>query len=242
MTRATLTQAMAWLLAVRAGLDIRESEKDARLACRALAASLIKSYEADAFGPDSREAVSATLKWFKEPDIRERLDVWVKVNTRPVQALPDAALAAPLTQQGKQLYGWFLTRPDDTAAIRALNLVRGTDCETFDWVARNDHAAASYAVRMGWTPTPTRDDLASEWDDPEGIERRFQRIAAAKREVSGTLGAMLWGVAYEALITAVRIHAPRHIHLVDPARLNEPVPMAFPPVEPDILHLFGESP
>ena len=115
MTKATLAQASAWLLAVRAKQDIRETARDAKLACHGIAASMIKTYDASAFTPDSSEYVSATLKWFREPDIRERLDAWCAAQ-RPVERnAPSPAVVEVMMRQcsgnpGPLLRQWMAER------------------------------------------------------------------------------------------------------------------------------------
>jgi hypothetical protein len=261
MTRATLAQASTWLLRLRATQNIAESALDAKLAVRPIAASMIKTYDADVFRPESREAVSATLKWFKEPDIRERLDVWVRINApETVEMLhPDAAIA-PISEAARWHFSRFLKASDETVAIRALGTLRSREGEAFDWIVRHDHMAASYAVQHGWKPTPMADELGTDWDDEPCIRDIVQKIVAGMR-TQGTaqrvrhdqwrsLGDILWfGAKPRANITSdpsilimtlarvIRLHAPQHQDiLLDELRsVAEPVPVAF--VE---TTLFGE--
>lgn len=210
MTRATLAQASAWLLAVRAQFDIKEEAKDAKLAVRGLAASMVKTYDAAAFTPESREAVSATLKFFREPDIRERLDAWVRINAPDAVEIlhPDAAMA-PISEVARWHYSHMLSAKDEATAIRALDTLRSRESEAFDWVVRNDVAAAGWAVRHHWTPTPARNELAIDWDD----EARIRDLAARIRTMPC---ATVWASrireqAIASLLMTVGLHARQHL-------------------------------
>jgi hypothetical protein len=236
VTRATLAQASAWLLQLRATQNIAESALEAKLAVRPIAASMIKTYDADVFRSESREAVSATLKWFKEPDIRERLDVWVRINApETVEMLhPDAAIA-PISETARWHFSHFLKASDETVAIRALGTLRSREGEAFDWIVRHDHMAASYAVQHGWKPTPTADELGTDWDDEPGIRAMARRIRAFPRTTQWE--AMVQDQAMNTLLMTVGLHARQHFDAaVDEFRsVAEPVPVAF--VE---TTLFGE--
>lgn len=237
MTRATLAQASAWLLQLRATQNISESALEAKLAVRPIAASLIKTYAADVFRAESREAVSATLRFFKEPDIRERLDVWVKINApETVPTLPPEALAAPIGATGQWLYGRFLTAADEPAAIRALDTLRSREHGAFDWVVRNDHGAAGYAVRRGWEPAPTPDELRVDWNDEPTIRRMAARIRAMACPTPWST--LIRAEAIKALLMAVGLHARHHLDAaVEELRgEGDAIPVAF--VEE--VTLFGE--
>lgn len=210
MTRATLAQASAWLLAVRAQFDIKEEIKDAKLAVRGLAASMVKTYDAAAFTPESRESVSPGLKWFREPDIRERLDAWVRINTPDAVEIlhPDAAMA-PISEVARWHYSHMLSAKDEAAAVRALDTLRSREHEAFDWVVRNDVAAAGWAVRHRWGPTPARNELATDWDD----EARIRDLAARIRTMPC---ATVWASrireqAIASLLMTVGLHARQHL-------------------------------
>jgi hypothetical protein len=237
VTRATLAQASAWLLAVRSQFDIKEEAKDAKLAVRGPAASLVKTYDASAFTPESREAVSATLKWFREPDIRERLDVWVRVNTpEPVEPLPPEALAAPISMTAKWQYARFLKATDDDHAVRALSALRGAwDHAAFDWIVRHDYAAAGLAVRQGWKPAPSRDELATEWNDLDWILAKARVIRSMTCPTPWST--MARAECLKVFLLCVGLHGRQHLDAaVAELRSTEPVPVAF--VEE--VTLFGE--
>lgn len=232
MTKATLTQARAWLLELRALLNINESAQEADLAVRPIAASLIKSYDADVFRPESREAVSATLKFFREPDIRERLDAWRRLNAADAWELPLAAQTAPISAYGKWLYGRFLTAEGDRSAVRALDSARTSSPEDFDWMIRHDSRAAEIAVRHQWKPRPSMEELAAEWDDLDGILRLAGRVCDLPRT-------NVWEIrvqdrAINALFAAVKFNAPQHFRPMVDAMLararGETVPVATPAV------------
>jgi hypothetical protein len=119
MIKATFLQATAWLLDLRIAMGINESSKEARLAVRPIAASLIKDYGADVFRPESREHVAATLKWFREPDIRERLTAWCEANeiaTRPtvIGTISDWLFETILEKEGghpgPMMTSWLATK------------------------------------------------------------------------------------------------------------------------------------
>lgn len=211
MTRATLAQASVWLLAVRTQFDIKEEAKDAKLAVRGLAASMVKSYDAAAFTPESREVVSATLRFFREPDIRERLDAWVRINAPDAVEIlhPDAAMA-PISEVARWHYSHMLSAKDEATAVRALDTLRSRESEAFDWVVRNDVAAAGWAVRHHWAaPTPTRNELATDWDD----EARIREMAARIRTMPC---ATVWASrireqAITSLLMTVGLHARQHL-------------------------------
>lgn len=237
MTRATLAQASAWLLLVRAQFDIKEDARDAKLAVRPIAASLIKTYDAAAFRDESREAVSATLKFFREPDIRERLDVWVRINApETVEVMEPEAAIAPIEQTARWDYSRFLRATDDTTAIRALGALRTREPAGFDWVVRHDHAAAGYAVQRGWRPTPTDQELAGDWDDESGIRARARQVRALPRGTQ--FEASVQDRALHLLVFLVKTHAPQHFDtLLDELRGEVvPVPVAFS----NDASLFGE--
>lgn len=237
MTRATLAQASAWLLALRVPFASNESSTESKLIVRPIAASMLKSYDASAFRAESREAVAATLKFFREPDIRERLDVWVRINApETVEVMAPEALVAPIEHSARWDYSRFLRAPDDTTAIRALGALRSREPVGFDWVVRNDHAAAGYAVQRGWRPTPTDTELASDWDDEVGIRAKARQVRALPR---GTpFEAAVQDRALHLLVYLVKTHAPQHFDLLLDELRGEvvPVPVAFPPE----VTLYGE--
>lgn len=212
MTRATLAQASAWLLAVRAQFDIKEEAKDAKLAVRGIAASMVKAYDAAAFTPESREVVSATLKFFREPDIRERLDAWVRINApEAVEMLhPDAAMA-PISEVARFHYSHMLTARDEATAIRALNTLRSREGEAFDWIVRNDVAAAGWAVRRHWEPTPAAAELNADWDDADAICEMAARIRTMP--CATVWASRIREQAIATLLMTVGLHARQHLDL-----------------------------
>lgn len=232
MTKPTLAQVSAWLLAVRSQFDIKEKSTDAKLACQGYAASMIQAYDANAFTPESREAVSETLKFFRLPDIRERLDSWVRINAPETEQLlaPEAAIA-PISPEGRWFYSHMLKAPDETAAVRALGTLRSRDQAGFDWVVKTDHTAAGYAVQHGWKPSSTREDIQASYDDEAAIVRTIRKIQAPLPD------GRYWTQAHEMMASYRRIvalNAPQHLHLF--TERDGPVPVAFE--EP--VTLFGE--
>lgn len=236
MTRPTLGQASAWLLAVRSQFDIREEPRDAKLAVRGIAASFVKTYDASALTAESQEAVSATLKWFKEPDIRERLDVWVRVNApETVEVLHPEAATAPIGETARWHYSHFLKAADEPTAIRALDTLRSREQAAFDWIVRHDHGAAGYAVMRHWDVTPTTDELTTDWDDEAQVRAFAGRLRTMGYDT--VWASRIREQAIASFLMTVGLHAH---HLLDVAvnelRSTAPVEVAF--VEP--VTLFGE--
>lgn len=231
-----MAHARDWLLAVRVGLSIPESAEEASAICTASARLLAQDYSKEDLCFASRDTVAATLKWWNEKDIRERLDTWIKVNAPAVEALPAEALAAPIGNTGKWLFARFLRATDDATAIRALDSMRGREQPAFDWVVRNNHAAAGYAVQRGWKPTPTAEGLAADWDDEAAIRRLARRIREFPRTTQWE--ATIQERAMSTLMMLVGMHARQHFDAaVDEFRsFAEPVPVAFD----DGVTLFGE--
>lgn len=236
MTRPTLAQASAWLLAVRSQFDIKEDARDAKLAVRGIAASFIKTYDASALTAESRESVSATLKWFKEPDIRERLDVWVRVNApETVEVLAPEAAVAPISGTGRWHYSHFLKASSEDAAILALDTLRSREQAAFDWVVRHDHAAAGYAVMRHWKPTPTAEELATDWNDEDCIRELVGRLRTMGCET--VWASEVRQIALASFLMAVGLHARQHLDMaIDELRSTGPVAVAFVEDVP----LFGE--
>lgn len=219
MTRATLAQASAWLLSIATAFQefdqkSGESDKDClrrtKIRVMPIAASLAKNYGMEVFRPESRESVSAGLKWFREPDIRERLDAWVRINAPDAVEIlhPDAAMA-PISEVARWHYSHMLSAKDEATAVRALDTLRSREHEAFDWVVRNDVAAAGWAVRHRWGPTPARNELAIDWDD----EARIRDLAARIRTMPC---ATVWASrireqAIASLLMTVGLHARQHL-------------------------------
>lgn len=185
MTKATLAQARHWLLQLGTGQPEfnGKNPKETELVIRPLAASLIKTYEADVFCEGSRESVSTTLKWFREADIRERLDTWCSLNIRDAMALPIEAETAPFDREGKFWVASFYNAKTDTAAERALDLIQSKHQPVYRWLTNKEDRAANIAVTRRWFADPTRDDLADEWDDEAAIRAMARKIIVMMREV-----------------------------------------------------------
>lgn len=264
MTKATLPQARHWLLKLAVPFFQNVPEVTTELTVRPIAASMIKTYDASVFRDESREAVAMTLKWFREPDIRERLDTWVRINAPDGGVdLPPEAMEAPFDAVGKLwIKGFVLSANEEQASVR-LGTIREKAPEVFAYLARVNHQAANIVVINHWTvPTPAQ--LAAEWDDEAGIRRIARKIAL---EAS----TRVWGVGQlgspptftfqshllNQLARVVGMHAPHHgpalfdeLNLVvqevaernaEPLAAPAPVPVAFAPPPDDIgAVLFGE--
>jgi hypothetical protein len=115
MTKPTLPHARDWLLNVRSALNIAESAEEATVICTRAARLLSQDYTAEDLCFDSREHVSATLRFWNERDIRDRLDVWRDRQRRseihrPPQWLVVLILAQCSGEPGPLLREWLEER------------------------------------------------------------------------------------------------------------------------------------
>lgn len=254
MTKATLAQADRWLLAVRVPFGIKEDAKEARLVVRPIAASMIKVYDAEVFCEASREAVSTTLKFFREPDIRERLDAWVSINISTPFALPSEAEEAPVSREAKLWLAHWFRADSDARAERALDLIRAKNDEAFGYLMKASMRAADIAVWRKWHIPGQRYD----WTEAEVREAarkivdtlRLQHTMPRARDEWRSIGDVLcFGPRPRAnieaplpplflvLAMAVKTNAPGHqdalldelrwIAAGQPTQSDEPVPVAF---------------
>lgn len=245
MTKATLAQATYWLAAVGVPHMNNVEKPTAKVIIRPMAASLIKDYGAEVFCEGSREAVSATLRFFKEPDIRERLDVWCRINIQDVHALPQEAEDAPVSREIKLWLAMFYRADTDDKAERALDVIRGHSEDAFGWLVENDTRAASAAVWRKWV-TPARTSLAAEWDDPAMIQEMARKLCTLPRGPS-RVQARIFDIGLAALVQAIKVNAPQHgealfaeLHwIASGGRAAETV--TVPPPLPEITTgMFGE--
>lgn len=224
MTKPTQRSVRLWMLGVmnrQRSFVGDNSDKDADVAVKSSIFAFVERFPAAAFSATSMEAVCASEAYWNEAKIIAALDAWWRANSpETTTVLPPEAEQAPVSSEAKQwLAMWYRANEDETAT-RALDLIRSHSHEAFEYLMRVDFRASSIAVLRRWT-TPTATDLASEWDDPAGIERLFQKARAGMRSYGGAMGVMALGMAYASLVTAVRIHAPQHLWIVDPKRLRE---------------------
>jgi hypothetical protein len=231
MTKATLAQADRWLLAVRVPFNIKEDAKEARLVVRPIAASMIKAYDAEVFCEASREAVSATLKFFREPDIRERLDAWISINIAAPFALPLEAEEAPVSREAKWWLAHWFRADSDAKAERALDLIRDKSEEAFGYLMKASMRAAEIAVWRKW-PVP-----GQRYDWTEAEVREAAHKAVSLRGGQTRLAHCLASTALMALAHSIKINAPQHqdalldelrwIAAGQPTEAAKPVPVAF---------------
>lgn len=211
MTKATLAQARHWLLQLATGQPEFNGKqpKETELVIRPLAASLIKTYEADAFCEGSRESVSSTLKWFREADIRERLDTWCSLNIRDAMALPIEAETAAVTRPAKFWLAMWYRASSDGAADKALELIQSQSAEAFEYLVRFEARAASCAVWRGWHVPRSDADMAAEWDDEAAIRAMVHKVVAL-RGSDDRLRVQVAKVAFDALVQTIKVRAPQH--------------------------------
>lgn len=234
MTKPTQKAVKLWMLGVMAKQNMfasrsqEENKKDTDFAINASLMAFLDRYPREAFTSASMDAVCATEAYWSEAKVVKALDVWWSQNDpNGSMALPAEAESAPVSKDAKQwLAAWYRAK-DDEASERALDLIRGQSREAFDYLVREEFRAANIAVMRHWT-MPTRSDLAYEWDDPDGIEDKFQTIRAEIQRHGGVWSMRFTGIAYVALIMTVKIHAPQHLWMVDPKRLREQEPQAGP--------------
>lgn len=262
MTKATLPQARNWLLKLAVPFFQNVPEVTTELTVRPIAASMIKTYDASVFRDESREAVAMTLKWFREPDIRERLDSWVRINAPDGGVdLPPEAMEAPFGTVGKLwIKGFVLSANEEQASVR-LGTIREKAPEVFAYLARVNHQAANIVVINNW-PIRTRADLAAEWDDEERVRKAARTLMAAFPDLRNTRMTFVTGdsakndrfalICLNALTAAVLSNASHHgpaladelgqYHLGAPIDVPPaPIPVAFAPPPDDIgAVLFGE--
>ena len=231
MTKATLAQADRWLLTVRVPFGIKEDAKEARLVVRPIAASMIKVYDAEVFCEASREAVSATLKFFREPDIRERLDAWVSINISTTFALPPEAEEAPVSREAKWWLAHWFRADSDAKAERALDLIRDKSDEAFGYLMKASMRAAEIAVWRKW-PIP-----GQRYDWTEAEVREAAHKAVSLRGQESRLAHHVASTVLMALAHSIKLNAPQHCDaLLDelrwiaagqPTGPSDPVPVAF---------------
>lgn len=238
MTKPTQRQVKIWILGVmnRQGMfntpDPKRNEADAAAAVASSLMAFVDRYPREAFCVASMDAVCASEAYWNEAKIVKALDAWWSQNSPDTaMSLPPEAEQAPVSSEAKQWLAMWYRAKDDFAGTRALDLIRAHSPEAWAYLM-NDHRATSIAVMHKWT-SPRPSDFASEWDDPDRIEAAFQKAKAGLQTINGGMGVMTLGIAYTALVTAVRVHAPQWLYLVDPKRLREvdaPVTVAALPV------------
>lgn len=244
MTKATLTQARHWLTTLAVPHSNNIDEKTLDLTIRPMAASMIKTYEADAFQDASRESVNATLRFFKEPDIRERLDTWCAINLRGAAALPPEAENAPVSREAKVWLAGFYKAQNDAEAERVMDLIRGHNDEAWLYLIHHDTRAASIAVWRKWMP-PAPDDLAADWDDEEKVRAMVRKILAFPRDAS-RYRETLFLTVFNTFVQVIKAHAPQHgpamfeeMRWINGGGVDVPVPVTIPETP---FNLFGIEP
>lgn len=234
MTKPLQSDVMLWLTDLAKGRPEfnGKSVKETYAELRPIAASLRNGYDAMAFREASRQAVAATLKWWREADIRERLDTWVKINLTVTVAWPPEVEGALVSQQARHWLAGFYRAGDEAGQVRVLDLIRGKSEEAYSWLLRHEPRAAEIAVWRHWTGPRTPQDLRDEWDDLAGIQSLAKRIRALPRDTC--LQATLQDICLTSFTHQVASYAPQHFEAMKQAFRIEPqapVPVAFPAPE-----------
>jgi hypothetical protein len=178
MKRATTKEVRTWLLMVMARMPATSvgDEREAEAIVQMMAPGLRDSYPQAAFTEASLQSVCADLQWFREADVRERLDRWRKVNLPDASTLPDEAAKAPVDEDGRNWIARWLRATTDKDAATYLSLIQAHHKPAFAWLLRTDTRAAGIAVRRGW-PDPnanTLESLQAEWRDRRTVEAAIQ--------------------------------------------------------------------
>jgi hypothetical protein len=239
-----------WMLLLMARQAVTLSVDDVKAQVALSLPAMTVRFPAEAFCAESLDAIAGTERYWNEAGVSKALDAWWKAHQPALAALPQEAEDAPLDMPGKQWVAYFYRATDDAAAALALSLIQAKDAAAYGYLLRTSATADSIARERDWRVPLTHAELAYEWDDPERIKAAFGKVLGMRGRIlderhSTAVEATVWGVAYTALVTAVRIHAPRHLHLLDPAQLREvrePVPpiVALPPVVTPEAGLFGD--
>jgi hypothetical protein len=164
------------------------------------------------------------------------LEAWQSANSpQSTVALPVEAETAPVSAEAKQWLAHWYRATEDEQCARALDLIRARSEEAFAYLMRVDTRAADIAVWRKWAP-PARETLMADWDDEAAIRRHVRKLVALPRGPS-RLQAGLWNIAFNTLVQAVKVNAPRHADaLLDELRWIasgglaaevEPIPVAF---------------
>lgn len=207
MTKPRMSDVLLWLADLATGRQefAHKDKKEVYRELRPMAASLVKAYDVEAFQTDSREAVAATLKWWREADIRERLDTWVSINIQSRHALPPEAEAALVSQEGKHWVALFYRAKDDARQVRALDLIRAHSDEAYGWLLRTEPRAADIAVWKRWDTPRHGDALAAEWSDEDDVRTMARKIALQASTRFGYRDFLMITFA-----RVIRVHAPQH--------------------------------
>lgn len=221
--KATKRAAARWLLELM-GRQVPQSVTDAKRNAETATPAFAARFEAAAFCQASQDAIAGTERYWNEASVSRALDTWCKANlgTPEVAFLPEVD-AAPLSPGGKHAYARFLRAADEPSALAALGLMRNLEPEAFDWVARNDAAAASFVVGRGWRLALDAQELRAEWDDEEAVRARARGLMtnfhdAVTRHPSDQAGlstfsnwsAVIWQQTATALTSALAVNA-RHL-------------------------------
>lgn len=178
MKHATNKEVRTWLLLVMARLpsNIIGDEREAEAKVQMMAPGLAQSYPQATFTEASLNYVLADLQWFREADVRVRLDHWRKIYLPDLSSLPDAAAQAPLDDNGKNWVARWLRCQTDREALASLELIRAYHISAFAWLLRTDTRAASLAVTHGWRDPASNsiEALQAEWSDPGAVESAVQ--------------------------------------------------------------------
>jgi hypothetical protein len=178
MKRATTKEVRTWLLLIMARLpgNIIGDEHEAEAKVQMMAPGLANSYPQPAFTEASLNFVLADLQWFREADVRTRLDRWRKTYLPDLSTLPDAAAQAPLDDEGRNWVARWLRCDTDRHAVASLGLIRAYHQPAFAWLLQTDVRAASFAIRRGWRDPEANsfESLQAEWGDPRVVEAGVQ--------------------------------------------------------------------
>jgi hypothetical protein len=154
-------------------LPNNDSADEADAKTQIMAPSLSQSYPLAAFNEESANYVLIDLEWFREADIRQRLNRWRQQHLPESDALPEAAATAPVDIDGRNwIARWLRVEPTDRGAAATLTLVRRYHPAAFAHLLKTDIRAAEMAVRLGWASDSS--DRAAEWSDPETVRRAIR--------------------------------------------------------------------
>jgi hypothetical protein len=225
MTKPTKHHVRQWILGVMSRQSPM-SEPDVKAALAGSLEALRIRYPAAAFCLTSMDHVVSKERFWNESAIIKHLDEWWRDNDpSAATAMPHEAASAPVSNTARSwLASWYRAR-DDTECLKWLRLMHAKCTEAFEYLVRNEHAAATMAVMHFLEPPMTRNQLRIEWDDEDAVLRLARDAADSP----------LRGILMKILAGTVGVHAPQHGPVMFEMWRGILAGDAPPPFEPDQL-------